>query len=39
MEGKKKKKFKKNGNNPIGPGINPWPASDRWSPAGPWPPT
>jgi hypothetical protein len=34
MEGRKKKKFNKNGNNPTGPGVDPRLAGDRWSPAG-----
>jgi hypothetical protein len=28
VEGRKKKKFNKNGNNPTGPGVDPRPASD-----------
>jgi hypothetical protein len=32
--GQEEKKFKKNGNNSTGPGVNPRPAGDRWSPAG-----
>jgi hypothetical protein len=39
VEGRKKKKFNKNGNSPAGPGVDPWPAGDRWSPASPRPPT
>jgi hypothetical protein len=39
VEGRKKKKFKKNGYSPTGWGINPRLAGDRWSPAGPGPPT
>jgi hypothetical protein len=37
VEGRKKKKFKKNGNNPIGVGVDPWPAGDRWLLADPRP--
>jgi hypothetical protein len=29
----RKKKFKKNGNSPTSPGVNPRPADDCWSPA------
>jgi hypothetical protein len=38
VEGRKKKNFKKNGNCPISPGVDPQPAGDRWSLAGPGPP-
>jgi hypothetical protein len=31
VEGRKKKKFKKNGNCPTGAGVDPRPAGDRWS--------
>jgi hypothetical protein len=31
VEGRKKKNFKKNGNCPIGAGVDPRPAGDRWS--------
>jgi hypothetical protein len=31
--GRKKKKFKKNGNNPTGPGVDPRPVGDCWSAA------
>jgi hypothetical protein len=34
VEGRKKKKFKKNGNSPTGPDVNPRPAGDCWSLAG-----
>jgi hypothetical protein len=37
--GRKKKKFKKNGNSPISPGVDPWLVGDRWFLAGPGPPT
>jgi hypothetical protein len=39
MKCKKKKKFKKNGDSSIGPGVDPRLASDRWSPGGLGPPT
>jgi hypothetical protein len=39
VEGMKKKKFKKNGNSPTSPCVNLRPAGDRWSLAGPRPPT
>jgi hypothetical protein len=34
VEGRKKKKFKKNGNCPTGPSVNRRPAGDRWSGSG-----
>jgi hypothetical protein len=34
VEGRKKKKFKKNGNIPTNPGIDLRPVGDRWSQAG-----
>jgi hypothetical protein len=37
VEGRKQTKFKKNENIPIGPGVNPRLAGDRWSPVGPGP--
>jgi hypothetical protein len=39
VEGRKKKKFNKNGNSPTSPGVDPWPAGDRWSPVQVWPTT
>jgi hypothetical protein len=33
VEGRKKKKFKKNGNSLTGLGVDPRPVGDRWSPA------
>jgi hypothetical protein len=33
--GQEEKNEKKNGNSPIGLGVDPWPAGDCWSPAGP----
>jgi hypothetical protein len=39
VEGRKKKNFNKNGSSLAGTGVDPQPASDRWLPAGPGPPT
>jgi hypothetical protein len=39
VEGRKKKKFNKNGSSPAGPGVDPRLVGDRWSLAGPGPPT
>jgi hypothetical protein len=32
--GQEEKKFKKNGNSPIGASVDPWLAGDHWSPVG-----